>query len=111
MMNASAGMTMNLQTWRGYSAYEIAVRNGFEGTEQEWLQSLHGSDGKTTSVNGVGQLNGDVSITGGDIPVSASDKRALSELVALVDALSGAITVSQDSLDLGGRYLDNARFR
>lgn len=25
---------------RGYSAYEIAVQNGFEGTEKEWLTSL-----------------------------------------------------------------------
>lgn len=25
---------------RGYSAYEIAVQNGFVGTEEEWLQSL-----------------------------------------------------------------------
>ena len=24
------------------SAYDIAVRNGFEGTEQEWLKSLQG---------------------------------------------------------------------
>lgn len=111
MLNTSAGMSMNLQTWRGYSAYEIALRNGFEGTEQEWLESLHGADGKTTSVNGVTQLGGDITLTGGDIPVSASDKRPMSELAALVDALSGAITVSQDSLDLGGRYLDNARFR
>ncbi len=28
------------------SAYDIAVKNGFVGTEQEWLESLHGSDGK-----------------------------------------------------------------
>ncbi|MBE5800054.1 MAG: hypothetical protein E7321_08920 [Clostridiales bacterium] len=27
----------------GKSAYEIAVENGFEGTEQEWLESLGGS--------------------------------------------------------------------
>lgn len=26
----------------GLSAYEIAVKNGFEGTEQEWLESLKG---------------------------------------------------------------------
>ena len=26
----------------GASAYEIALENGFEGTEQEWLDSLHG---------------------------------------------------------------------
>lgn len=25
---------------RGASAYEIALKNGFEGTEQEWLESL-----------------------------------------------------------------------
>lgn len=29
----------------GASAYEIAVDNGFEGTEQEWLDSLGGSSG------------------------------------------------------------------
>lgn len=29
----------------GRSAYEIAVQNGFEGTEQEWLASLHGEKG------------------------------------------------------------------
>ena len=34
--------SVNLQ---GYSAYEIAVMNGFEGTEQEWLDSLKGKDG------------------------------------------------------------------
>ena len=30
----------------GDSAYQIAVANGFEGTEQEWLESLKGQDGK-----------------------------------------------------------------
>ena len=30
----------------GESAYEIAVRNGFEGTEVEWLESLKGQDGE-----------------------------------------------------------------
>mgnify|MGYP000371015338 CR=1 FL=1 len=30
----------------GKSAYEIAVDNGFAGTETEWLESLKGSDGK-----------------------------------------------------------------
>lgn len=31
----------------GASAYEIAVKNGFEGTEEEWLESLNGKDGET----------------------------------------------------------------
>ena len=30
----------------GYSAYQIAVKNGYVGTEQEWLTSLNGKDGK-----------------------------------------------------------------
>lgn len=28
----------------GASAYEVAVQNGFEGTEKEWLASLKGGD-------------------------------------------------------------------
>lgn len=27
---------------RGYSAYELAVKHGFKGTEEEWLASLKG---------------------------------------------------------------------
>ncbi len=30
----------------GMSAYDIAVKNGFEGDEEEWLESLRGEDGK-----------------------------------------------------------------
>lgn len=30
----------------GKTAYDIAVENGFTGTVQEWLNSLHGADGK-----------------------------------------------------------------
>ena len=30
---------------RGYSAYAIAVQNGYEGTEEEWLESLKGEKG------------------------------------------------------------------
>lgn len=29
------------------SAYGIAVKNGFEGTEEEWLESLKGTPGKS----------------------------------------------------------------
>ena len=33
----------------GLSAYEIAVQNGFEGTETEWLASLAGKDAPDTT--------------------------------------------------------------
>jgi S1-C subfamily serine protease len=35
-----------LTACRTISAYDLAVKNGYQGTEQEWLESLHGSDGK-----------------------------------------------------------------
>jgi hypothetical protein len=38
----------------GLSAYDIAVANGFNGTEREWLASLRGQDG----INGVNGTNG-----------------------------------------------------
>jgi hypothetical protein len=37
------GKKLDFVLLQGRSAYEIAVDNGFEGTEQEWLDSLHGS--------------------------------------------------------------------
>lgn len=104
-------MTMDVNSWRGYSAYEVAVNNGFQGTEAEWLASLKGNDGKTTSVNGVEQVDGNVPITGENIPVSAADKRMISEVVAAFDKIDGALNVTDDSVDLGGKYLDNALFR
>lgn len=30
---------------KGYSAYELAVQNGFEGTKEEWIASLKGEKG------------------------------------------------------------------
>lgn len=37
--------------FKGDSAYEIAVENGFVGTEQEWLESLKGKDSELTLIN------------------------------------------------------------
>ncbi len=38
------------------SAYDIAVKNGFVGTEEEWLLSLKGADGKDAESLGFGDL-------------------------------------------------------
>lgn len=55
-----------LQGPAGASAYEVAVANGFVGTEQEWLQSLKGDHGPNeissetaTSYNGLLKGNGE----------------------------------------------------
>ena len=39
------GVALGRKSGNGESAYEIAVRNGFSGTEAEWLNSLNGSNG------------------------------------------------------------------
>ena len=36
---------VNLGRVVGYSAYELALQNGYVGTKEEWLASLHGKDG------------------------------------------------------------------
>lgn len=36
----------------GLSAYQIALKHGFQGTEEEWLQSLHGEIPIDFRVNG-----------------------------------------------------------
>lgn len=32
---------------QGLSAYDIAVKNGFQGTERQWLASLKGEQGES----------------------------------------------------------------
>lgn len=40
----------------GKSAYDIAVDNGFEGTEQEWLESLKGDTGPQGEIGEQGPI-------------------------------------------------------
>lgn len=62
----STGQTNDNAGPAGESAYQIAVRNGFEGTEEEWLESLKGEDGE-----GIGNLDGGnaSSVYGGVEPI------------------------------------------
>ncbi len=39
------GTTQEFTVEDGYNAYQVAVKNGYEGTEKEWLLSLIGSSG------------------------------------------------------------------
>ena len=41
-----SGSIDGLRGARGYSAYEIAVQEGYVGTETEWLASLKGATGE-----------------------------------------------------------------
>ena len=46
VFNGSGGASDGGNGRDGFSAYQIALANGFTGTEEEWLDSLHGKDGK-----------------------------------------------------------------
>lgn len=57
---AIAGVSAGAGT-PGKSAYEIAVENGFVGTEAEWLASLEGTDGATT-IEGIEGLRAELDL-------------------------------------------------
>lgn len=78
---------MRMNDYRGLSAYEIAVQNGFDGTEAEWLESLKGPpgvDGDEITVNRVKAVDGNIFVSATDIPVqrgsAVSVKQKLDEL-------------------------------
>lgn len=55
--------TLPLLKGPGESAYAIAVAHGFKGSEQDWLDSLHGPKGDSGK-NGVDGVNGERGIQG-----------------------------------------------
>lgn len=71
----------------GKSAYEIAVDNGFDGTEEEWLESLHGRDGKDGKDGAPG--GGDANVTKENVEAALgytpADSEALANLGDTVD--------------------------
>lgn len=83
-------MKLEIERFRGESAYEVAVRNGFEGTEAEWLASLHASSG---TVNGIEpDASGNIAVKASDIPLGANDATTVAgKLTALETATSGKV--------------------
>ena len=56
---------------KGYSAYEVAVKNGYTGTETEWLATLKGEKGEkgdtgATGATGPDGINGKDGVNGAD---------------------------------------------
>lgn len=66
----------------GASAYEIAVANGFEGTEAEWLESLKGEDGEPGE--------------DGYTPVKGTDYYTEEEQEEMVEAVLAELPISVD---------------
>ena len=84
----------------GKSAYDIAVVNGFEGTEVEWLESLKGADG-ADGAQGIQGLNGadgkdGRSITSVDINTSNTDGGTNTATFNFSDGNSSTVPISKN---------------
>lgn len=62
--------TVDVKGVRGESAYDVAVRNGYTGTEAEWLLSLKGEPGQKGPKGDTGYV--DISGTGMTITVDVN---------------------------------------
>lgn len=67
---------------QGDSAYQVALANGFEGTEQEWLDSLKGEPGTDgyTPVKGVDYFDGAPGEKGDTYTLTDADKEEIAQL-------------------------------
>lgn len=87
---------------RGYSAYQVAVMNGFEGTEAEWLESLKGPQGEPgpqgeAGPQGAQGPQGEQGLRGaagepGYSPVKGTDYFTEAEKTEMVNEVIAAIT-------------------
>lgn len=82
--------TVGVAGQRGKSAYEVAVDNGFTGTEQEWLESLKGKDGKD-GVNGTSGTGEPVSMNFPTIKNMLDDRAILVDSDNLEDILRAIV--------------------
>lgn len=53
MGNWEARYDLDMQTINGKSAYEVAVENGYSGTQAQWLESLKGAGDYTPLLNAI----------------------------------------------------------
>ena len=82
---------------KGLSAYEVAKKNGFTGTESEWLDSLIGPEGATPEIGD----NGNWFVKGKDTGVSATPKISYSSLSDIPTVNGTKINGDLTSSDLG----------
>lgn len=99
-----------------YSAYAIAVKNGFSGTEQEWLASLIGAQGpQGASVTGAKIDTSQHLIitvhdpaTGGDTEIDAGEIGTTEAVQAVQQAIQQAGQSAVSAVESAGSTQQNA---
>lgn len=69
---------VQLDKWRGYSAYEVAKNNGFNGTEKEWLESLGAATNITVNERQVDDT-GNITLSAEHIPLVENGQKTVAE--------------------------------
>ena len=82
----------------GKSAYEVAVENGYSGTVQEWLASLHGQDG-TNGTNGTNGVTPHIDSTSKHWMIGTTDTGVVAEGQDGTNP-TGAVTSSTSGLKI-----------
>lgn len=99
-------LNMKMNDYRGLSAYEIAVENGFKGTEVEWLASLKGEPGKagdTITVNRKRAVDGNISVNATDINRRAGESESVADVIDRIEkAQTTGLTADDIVNDLTG---------
>ncbi len=72
------GLFLNGCSNNGLSAYEIAVKNGFNGSEVEWLESLKGKDGTSFNNQSIFNITSEETINGHKYTITYSDSSSYS---------------------------------
>lgn len=98
----------------GKSAYQIALDEGFEGSETDWLASLKGTDGRN-GIDGINGTNGKDGTNGADgkTPVKGVDYFTAAEIEAIeqgaadkVDTAGYAKSADLSTVATSGSYED-----
>ena len=85
--------------------YEIALKNGFSGSEEEWLISLHGKDGDSPSIGEhgnwyIGNKDTGVNVNNVDLNAISLDNINSPEYVNLLSSINGKELSSEEKENL-----------
>lgn len=94
-----AALTLNVESCRGFSAYELAVQHGFQGTEAEWLGGMV-AEGNVT-VNGQSKdVNGNITLAAQHLSTSKGEtvENALAENAQALCAVAASLAQTDAAL-------------
>lgn len=92
----------------GTSAYDIAVKNGFTGTEAEWLESLKGADGADGQYSGQGASAYEIAVKNG---FAGTETEWLASLEGTSSSGSSVASATSKAITSGVAIIVSYRYR